>query len=48
MTIMFFRSCQCYSKHTNKNIIDYVISNNEVLPKEMIDRYQKMVQNKLY
>ena len=28
-------------KHTNKNIIDYVISNNEVLPKEMIDRYQK-------
>ena len=28
-------------KHTNKNIIDYVISNNEVLPKEMIDIYQK-------
>lgn len=28
-------------KHTNKNIIDYVISNSEVLPKEMIDRYQK-------
>lgn len=27
--------------HTNKNIIDYVISNNEVLPKEMLERYQK-------
>ena len=25
----------------NKNIIDYVISNNEDLPKEIIDRYQK-------
>src|SRR5699024_2231274 len=28
-------------KHTNKNIIDYIISNNEVLPKEMLRRYQK-------
>ena len=27
--------------HTKKNIIDYVISNNEVLPQEMLERYQK-------
>lgn len=27
--------------HTNKNIIDYIISNNEVLSKEMFERYQK-------
>ena len=29
-------------KHTNKNIIDYVISNNEVLPKEMIVELQNL------
>jgi len=28
-------------KHTNKNIIDYIISNNEILDKEMLDRYKK-------
>ena len=28
-------------KHTNNNIIDYIISNNEVLAKEMLERYQK-------
>ena len=27
--------------HTDKNIIDYVISNNELLPKTMLERYQK-------
>ena len=34
--------------HTDKNIIDYVISNNEVLPKSMLERYQKMGQHKFY
>ena len=27
-------------RHTNNNIIDYIISNNEVLGKEMLERYQ--------
>jgi len=27
-------------RHTNKNIIDYIISNNEILEKEMLERYQ--------
>ena len=27
-------------RHTNKNIIDYVISNNEILEKELLKRYQ--------
>ena len=26
--------------HTNKNIIDYVISNNEILDKDLLERYQ--------
>ncbi|MGL6108123.1 gluconeogenesis factor YvcK family protein [Romboutsia sp.] len=28
-------------KHTNENLIDYVIVNNEVLPAEMLSRYEK-------
>ena len=27
-------------EHTNKNIIDYIISNNEILDKELLERYQ--------
>ncbi|MGL5345929.1 MAG: gluconeogenesis factor YvcK family protein [Peptostreptococcaceae bacterium] len=28
-------------KHTNENIIDYVIANNEILSEEMLSRYEK-------
>ena len=27
-------------RHTNKNIIDYIISNNEILDRQLLERYQ--------